>query len=91
MQGMADTYESILALPINKQPEAHQMIAILLESESQHRHHKRMKMLLRLSKIRYTATIQDIDCSSRRNLSQEQLMLLAGGGYIERGENILIT
>ena len=85
LQGMANTYESMLVLPVNKQPDAHQMIATLLESEQQHRHHKRMKMLLRLSKLRYAATIQDIDCSKRRNLSQEQLLLLAGGGYIERG------
>ena len=75
LQGMASTYESMLALPINKQPEAHQMIATLLESEAQHRHHKRMKMFLRLSKLRYPTTIEDIDCSSRRNLAQEQLML----------------
>ena len=91
LQGMASTYESILTMPVNKQPKAHQMIATLLESEAQHRHHKRMKMLLRLSKLRYAATIQDIDCSDKRNLPQEQLTLLAGGGYIERGENILIT
>ena len=91
LQGMASTYESMLALPVDKQPEAHQMIATLLESEAQHRHHKRMKMFLRLSKLRYPSTIEDIDCSSRRNLAQEQLMLLAGGGYIQRGENILIT
>ena len=50
-----------------------------------------MKMFLRLSKLRYQATIQDIDCSKKRNLTKEKLMLLADCAYLDRGENILIT
>lgn len=91
LQGMADAYESALSLPVNQQPDAHEMLANLIDAERQHRWHKRMKMFLRLSKLRYQSTIQDIDCSEKRNLSKENLMLLAGCAYIDRGENILIT
>lgn len=91
LQGMADAYEAALSLPVNQQPDAHEMLANLIDAERQHRWHKRMKMFLRLSKLRYQSTIQDIDCSENRNLSKENLMLLADCAYIDRGENILIT
>ena len=91
MTGMASAYEAVLSLPINKQPEPHQMLAQLVDAEQQHRAHKKMTMFLRLSKLRYAVTIQDIDCSSNRNLSKEKLALLADCAYLDRGENVLIT
>ncbi len=50
-----------------------------------------MEMFLRLSKLRYAATLPDIKCSPQRNLTKEQLAQFADAAYIERGENILIT
>jgi len=91
MEGMASAYEAVLSLPINKQPEPHQMLAQLVDAEQQYRTHKRMTMLLRFSKMRYAVTIQDIDCSKKRNLSKEKLSLLTDCAYLDRGENILIT
>lgn len=89
--GMASAYEAILSLPVNKQGEPHQLLAQLIEAEQQHRSVKRMNMYLKLSKIRYQATLQDIDCSAQRNLSKEKLTLLADCSVLDRGENVLIT
>ena len=89
--GMAGAYEAILSLPVNKQPGAHELVARLMDAEQHHRSHKKMQMFIRLSKLRYQATIQDIDCSESRNLSKEKLMMLADCSYLDRGENILIT
>ncbi|MCP4100787.1 MAG: ATP-binding protein [Lentisphaerae bacterium] len=91
LRGMASAYEAILGLPINQHPETHEMLAILLDAEQQHRSLKRMELFIRLSKMRYRATLQDINCSQNRNLSKEKLALLADCSYIQRGENILIT
>lgn len=91
LTGMADAYEGLLHLPVNQQPEAHELLARLVDAEKQHRAHKRMQMFLRLSKLRYPAVIQDIDCTESRNLSKEKLMTLADCAYIRRGENVLIT
>lgn len=91
MEGMSNAYEAILSLPINQQPDAHEMLARLVDAEQQNRADKRMKMFLRLSKLRYQASIQDVDCSEKRNLSKEKLMVLADCSYLERGENVLIT
>jgi DNA replication protein DnaC len=91
LNGMAAAYEAILGLPVNQQPQAHELIAALIDAERQHRQHRRMEMFLRLSKLRYAATLPDIECSPQRNLTKEQLAQLADAAYIERGENILIT
>lgn len=89
--GMASAYEAILSMPINQQPDAHELLARLLDAEQQYRSVKRLNMYLKLSKLRYQATLQDIDCSEQRNLSKEKLMLLADCSYLDRGENVLIT
>lgn len=91
LNGMADAYEAVLSLPINKQIDAHQMLANLIDAEQQNRADRRKNMLLRLSKLRYQATLTDIQCSEARNLSKEQLTLLTDCAYLDRGENILIT
>ncbi len=91
MIGMSQAYEGILGLPINKQGEAHQMISQLIDAEQSYRSRKKMDMFVRLSKLRYQATLHDIDCSAKRNLSKEKLMLLANCTFIDRGENVLIT
>ena len=91
LTGMADAYQAILGLPVNQHPEAHEMLARLIDAEQQHRSHKRMQMFLRLSKLRYQATIQDIDCSESRNLSKEKLAILADCSYINRADNVVIT
>ena len=89
--GMANAYEGVMGLSINQQPSAHELIAVLMDAEKQYRDHKRMKMFIRLSKLRYQATLQDIDCSEARNLTKDKLMILADCAYIDRSENILIT
>lgn len=89
--GMANAYEAILGLPINQQPEAHQLLATLVDAEHDNRSNKKMQMFVRLSKLRYQATLPDIDCDQQRNLSKEKLLKLADCSYIQRGENILIT
>lgn len=91
LNGMATAYEGILALPINQQPDAHELLARLIDAEQQHRSVRRMNMYLKISKLRYQANIQDIECSEQRNLSKEKLAILADCGWIERGENVLLT
>ncbi len=91
LDGMASSYKSIAELPIDKQPDTHECIATLVDAELQSRAHKKTSMLLRLSKLRYRVSIQDITCSEQRNLSKQLIARLADCSYIDRAENILIT
>lgn len=91
LDGMAQCYEGIVNLPADQQPHTHECIATLVDAELQNRAHKRTNMLLRLSKLRYRASIQDIICSTERNLAKSTLAKLADCSFIDRSENILIT
>lgn len=91
LEGMVRSYEATLGLPVNQQPEAHELLAQLAQRETEHRHYRRTQLYLRLSKLRYAAQLEEVICSTERNLSKEKLNLLADCSWIERAENILIT
>lgn len=50
-----------------------------------------MELNLRLSKLRYAVTLQDVDCTADRNLSKNQFAVLSDVAWVGRGENVLIT
>src|SRR5579862_1236516 len=66
LAGMAKRYEAILNQPVHQQPEPHALIATLAEAESGYRIHQRTELYLRLSKLRYHATPEQINCTPGR-------------------------
>lgn len=91
LKGMMQAYEALLSLPTHQQLTLHQAVARLTEAEIQHRSHRRTQMYLKLSKLRYNAVLENIQCSEQRNFTKDQLAYFADGTFIERGENVLIT
>ena len=91
LDGMASAYQTIIELPADKHPHTHECIATLIDAEMLNRAHKKTTMLLRLSKLRYRACIQDITFSSDRKLDKQTITQLANCGFIDRSENVLIT
>ena len=89
--GMARGYEAILQMPLNKHPEAHELIALLTQAEKQNRVQYKTQIYLKLSRLRYVALLEDISCGKDRNLSKEQLLQLADCSFLDRAENILIS
>ena len=64
---------------------------ISLSLSSNSRDDKRTARLLKAARLRVKALIEDIICSTARNLTREQLMSVADCGFVRRGENLLIT
>lgn len=91
LQGMARSYESVLQLPVNQHPEGHALIAQLVEAERQSRTHHRTQLFLKLSKLRYAGSLEEISYGAQRNLAKEQVLQLSDCSYIDRSENILIS
>lgn len=91
LSGMAKRYESIIRQPVHQQPEPHAMIASLSEAEKSYRVHQRTELYLRLAKLRYASTPEQIHCSPGRGITKETLVNLCDGTFIQRSENILIT
>jgi DNA replication protein DnaC len=91
LQGMYRAYHSQLELPMDQQLEGHDLIAQLVQSEQLNRAQEKTAMYLKLAKLRLPATIEQIECSTSRNLTKQQLATLAEGRYLDNGENLLIT
>jgi DNA replication protein DnaC len=91
LYGMAKRYEAIINAGIHEQPEPHLLIAWLAEAEAGYRVHQRTQLYLRMSKLRYHATIEQVNCTPGRGITQEQLMTLSDGTFIEKSENILLV
>ena len=91
LQGMAFGYQAILDMPSHQHPSAHEMLSDLTQKEIMARDQRKTEIYLRLSKLRYAATLDEIQCSENRNLSTQQIASLADCTYIKRAENLLIT
>lgn len=89
--GMAKRYDAIIKQPVHQQPESHTVVALLAEAEAGYRVHQRKQLFLRLSKLRYNASPEQINCTPGRGISKETLATLSDGTFIEKSENLLIT
>lgn len=89
--GMARSYEGVLQLPVNQLPDAHLLIAQLAEAERQNRLQYKTNLFLKLSKLRYNASLEELSFASQRNLKKEHILQLADCSFIDRAENILIS
>ncbi|MFT4092717.1 MAG: ATP-binding protein [Niabella sp.] len=91
LHGLYHAYKSQLELPLNQQLETHELMAHLLDAETLHRANEKTACYLKLAKLRLAATIEQVEYSAARNITRQQLALLAEGRYLQQAENILIT
>ncbi len=91
LTGMARSYESVLQLSTHQQPEAHALIAQMCDAEKQNRVFYKTQFFLKISKLRYAATIEELSFTKDRNLTKEQVLQLSDCSYLDRAENILIS
>ncbi|SIT34813.1 DNA replication protein DnaC [Filimonas lacunae] len=91
LPGMYQAYRSQLELSMDQQLDGHELIAHLLQSEEQNRSNEKTALCLKLAKLRLPVTIEQVECSQARNITKQQLAMLAEGRYLLQGENILIT
>ena len=91
LAGMAKRYDAILQQPVHQQPDPHALIAMLAEAESGYRLYQRTELYLRLAKLRYQATTEQINCTPGRGITKEMLVTLSDGTFIEKSENLLIS
>ena len=90
LRGMASSFEAILNTPVQNRPSLEIAVAKLADAENQDRRDGKTAMYLKLSKLRYTALIEDVICGTDRNFTNEDLASLSDCSFIRRHENLLI-
>jgi DNA replication protein DnaC len=91
LQGMAAEAEGLLKVPVNMRQSLELSLQKLIEAEVRTRDLNRTTRLLKAAKLRFKVNIEDIICSVERNLTHEQLGVLADCCFVRNGENVLIT
>ena len=91
LTGMAQAFETIITLPLDKQMTTDQLVAHLIHAEHEHRQHRKMQSSIKQAKFRYQAAIEEIEYLPERNLDKNMMLRLADTSFIERCENVLIT
>lgn len=88
--GMAEAAGDLLLLPVQMRPCLETVLTKLVETETRHRDDKRTARLLKGAKLVCKPLIEDIICSTARNLTKETLEAISDCGFVRRGENLLI-
>jgi DNA replication protein DnaC len=91
LTGMYDYYKQLLNMPAHEHPDAHQLIAMLAQSEHLWRTNRKTERYVKQARFRYTAALESIDYHPDRYLDKTTVQALADCSFIDRGENILIT
>lgn len=91
LTGMERVYRSMAGIQPAEQPSVDELVARLAEAEYLERTQRRMQQLLRQSKLRYDATLEQVYCNRERNFTADQQLALADCSFILRAENILVT
>ena len=66
-------------------------LGLLADAEAEARDSRRLARRLKDAKLRYPATLEDIDFRSPRGIDRSLIASLAGAGWVTRGHNVLIT
>jgi DNA replication protein DnaC len=91
LTGMADRYHLLTELANqHDQPDAHTMLAMLVEAELLARTQKRTDLYIKLARFRYQVNAEEFNCSAERGLDKGLWMLLCEGSFVRQCKNILI-
>jgi DNA replication protein DnaC len=66
-------------------------LGLLVDREQTERDNRRMTTRLRAARLRQNACIEDLDWKAPRGLDRDLVLSLAGGRYLPKAHNILIT
>lgn len=91
LSGMYEHYKNLLKLPAQDHPEAHQLIAMMIQAEQLWRDNRKTERYIHQARFRYVAALESIDYHPDRALEKTAIHALADCGFIDKGENVLIT
>lgn len=68
-----------------------EMLSLLVDSEWDDRHNRKINRALKNARFRYKAAIEQIDFNNDRERSKNQILRLADCEFIDKHENVIIT
>lgn len=91
LSGMAEAFQQQLGSSESTRLSFDERLGLLVDSEWTAREQRKLKRRLRSAKMRYAASIEDVDFKHPRGLDRQQVLSLGNCGWIQNRHNLLIT
>jgi DNA replication protein DnaC len=91
LHGMAAAFQTAVETRSHQDMTADDLVSYIVEAEYNDRNNRRISRSIESAHFRYSASIEEIDFHSQRNLDKNNLLRLADLSFINNRENIIIT
>jgi len=91
LNGMADAFKEQLQQPDSNELSFEERFALVLDQEILYRDNRRLARLLKATKLRVGACVEDIDYRHPRGLDRSFMSTLASCQWVQRHQNLAIT
>ena len=91
LHGMGRVWKSLEETRKQDQLSLAEGLELMLQAEEEDRDNRRFERLRKNAKFRYQATIEQLSLDASRGADPSLISGLATGGYIAKGESVLIT
>lgn len=91
LTGMAQSWNAMVETRRHHELSLTEGLELLLQAEEQQRSNNRTDRLRKGARFRYRASLEELLYGNSRGLDKTQITHLAEGGYIDKGECVLIT
>ncbi|MGH7419931.1 MAG: IS21-like element helper ATPase IstB [Candidatus Rokuibacteriota bacterium] len=91
LSGMAEAFQQQLGSSECARLSFDERLGLLVDGEWTAREQRKLKRRLRSAKMRYAASIEDVDFKHPRALDRQQVLSLGNCGWIQGRHNLLIT
>ena len=91
LSGMAEGLRQQLGSPEHVKLAFDDRLGLLVDAEWIAREQRKLAKRLRAAKLRYPASIEDVDFKHPRGLDRQQVLSLSNGGFVQSRHNLVIT
>ena len=90
LAAMAECFQQQLGAGEYAKLSFEERVGLLVDNEWTAREQRKLTRRLRSAKIRYTASLEDVDFKHPRGLNRQQILSLGSCGWIQEGHNLLL-
>jgi DNA replication protein DnaC len=91
LSGMADAFQQQLRGGEHARLSFEERLGLLVDSEWSVREQRKLTRRLRFAKLRYAASLEDVNFKHPRGLDRQQVLSLGNCGWIQSRHNLVIT
>ena len=91
LSGLAEAFQQQLASGEYARLSFEERLGLLIDSEFSVREQRKLNRRLRAAKLRYPASLEDVDFKHPRGLDRQQVLSLGNCGWVQNRHNLLLT